>query len=366
MVAVGRAPARQRTRVSRVARRELRALERELGRGAARRAGSPRTAPPAIARTCLTTGAPRSWSSTRGLARTGRSRPSPEGRWRPPRRVIARARIDGAQVRLTGRRSWRRRRARPRRARGVLNETLIAGVAALAVLAFVFASALALLPLMMAVVAIPPRCSRCWAWPQITDVSFIVLFLTALIGLGIAIDYALIVTMRWREERDTAPPTTTRSAAPPRPPGAPWCFSRHNGRDRSAGRGRAADARSCARSAYGGLLIPLGVGGGGPDPVAGGAVEVRARGWTAAGCGGPSAPSATGPRSRGRRAATAWPRSVAGWRGAGRADARWAAEWCWASGGRQARRRGPARRGMKALERSDIGTGARSRPRSRC
>ncbi len=85
---------------------------------------------------------------------------------------------------------------------GVFNETLIAGVAALAVLAFVFASALALVPLLMAVVAIPTTMLAVLGLTAITDVSFIVLFLTALIGLGIAIDYALVLVMRWREERD--------------------------------------------------------------------------------------------------------------------------------------------------------------------
>ena len=37
-------------------------------------------------------------------------------------------------------------------------------------------------------------------------------FLVALVGLGIAIDYALLVVMRWREERPaTARPATRRS-----------------------------------------------------------------------------------------------------------------------------------------------------------
>jgi RND superfamily putative drug exporter len=35
----------------------------------------------------------------------------------------------------------------------------------------------------------------------ITDVSMIVEFLVALIGLGVAIDYSLLVVVRWREER---------------------------------------------------------------------------------------------------------------------------------------------------------------------
>jgi RND superfamily putative drug exporter len=36
----------------------------------------------------------------------------------------------------------------------------------------------------------------------VTDMSFIVQFLVALIGLGVAIDYSLLFVTRWREERD--------------------------------------------------------------------------------------------------------------------------------------------------------------------
>ncbi|MFW6725004.1 MMPL family transporter [Streptomyces sp. MAR4 CNY-716] len=35
-----------------------------------------------------------------------------------------------------------------------------------------------------------------------TEVPFVVEFLIALVGLGIAIDYSLLVVTRWREERD--------------------------------------------------------------------------------------------------------------------------------------------------------------------
>src|SRR5918997_1919878 len=83
-----------------------------------------------------------------------------------------------------------------------LSETMVAGLGALVVLAFVFASALALVPLLMAIVAIPVTLLAVLGLTAIVDVSFIVVFLVALIGLGIAIDYALIVVMRWREERE--------------------------------------------------------------------------------------------------------------------------------------------------------------------
>jgi RND superfamily putative drug exporter len=69
------------------------------------------------------------------------------------------------------------------------------------VLAFVFRSFMALVPLLMALVAIPTTFLLVWPLASVTDVSVIVQFLVALIGLGIAIDYALLVVVRWREER---------------------------------------------------------------------------------------------------------------------------------------------------------------------
>lgn len=85
---------------------------------------------------------------------------------------------------------------------GVLVETLIGAVGALAVLAFVFASMLALLPLLIAAVSILTTFLLLLPLTYATDVSFIVQFLIALIGLGVAIDYSLILVTRWREERD--------------------------------------------------------------------------------------------------------------------------------------------------------------------
>ena len=83
---------------------------------------------------------------------------------------------------------------------GVLAETLLAGAAALAVLAFVFGSALALIPLLMAAVAIPACFLAIFGLTEITSVSVIVQYLVALIGLGVAIDYSLLLVTRWREE----------------------------------------------------------------------------------------------------------------------------------------------------------------------
>ena len=85
---------------------------------------------------------------------------------------------------------------------GVLVETLIGAVGALAVLLFVFASALAFLPLVVAVVSILTTFLLLLPLTYLGDYSFIVQFLIALIGLGVAIDYSLLFVTRWREERD--------------------------------------------------------------------------------------------------------------------------------------------------------------------
>jgi putative drug exporter of the RND superfamily len=84
---------------------------------------------------------------------------------------------------------------------GILLEVLFGGLGALAVLAFVFASLFAFLPLLMAIVAIPTTFLAAYGLTSITSLSPIVSFLIGLVGLGVAIDYALLVVVRWREER---------------------------------------------------------------------------------------------------------------------------------------------------------------------
>jgi len=84
---------------------------------------------------------------------------------------------------------------------GVLVETLIGGLGALIVLLWIFGSFLAVLPLLVAAISIVTTFLLVWALTAITDVNAVVLFLIALIGLGVAIDYSLLVVTRWREER---------------------------------------------------------------------------------------------------------------------------------------------------------------------
>ena len=84
---------------------------------------------------------------------------------------------------------------------GVLVETLIGGAGALVVLAIVFASFLALVPLLIAAVSILSTLLVVLGLTYLTDISFIVEFLVSLVGLGVAIDYSLLLVTRWREER---------------------------------------------------------------------------------------------------------------------------------------------------------------------
>jgi putative drug exporter of the RND superfamily len=82
----------------------------------------------------------------------------------------------------------------------VLVETLIGAAGALAVLVFVFASAIAVVPLLIAVVTILTTFLLVLGMTHLTSVSFIIQFLVALVGLGVAVDYSLLIVNRWREE----------------------------------------------------------------------------------------------------------------------------------------------------------------------
>jgi putative drug exporter of the RND superfamily len=83
----------------------------------------------------------------------------------------------------------------------VLTETLIGGLGALLVLAFVFGSLLALVPLVVGATSILVTFLIVFGLAEVTQVSTYVEYLVALIGLGVAIDYSLLLVTRWREER---------------------------------------------------------------------------------------------------------------------------------------------------------------------
>jgi putative drug exporter of the RND superfamily len=83
----------------------------------------------------------------------------------------------------------------------VFLEAVIGGIGALVILLFVFGTLPAvLMPIVVAVAAILNTFTLVWGLTYITNVSIIVQFLIALVGLGVAIDYALLMIFRFRDE----------------------------------------------------------------------------------------------------------------------------------------------------------------------
>jgi putative drug exporter of the RND superfamily len=83
----------------------------------------------------------------------------------------------------------------------VLTEALIGGLGCLVILFFVFGTLPAVfMPIVVAIASILNTFTLIWALTYITDVSIIVQFLIALVGLGVAIDYALLMIFRFRDE----------------------------------------------------------------------------------------------------------------------------------------------------------------------
>ena len=83
----------------------------------------------------------------------------------------------------------------------VLVEAMIGGLGALVILLFVFGTLPAvLMPIVVAIAAILNTFTLVWALTYVTHVSIIVQFLIALVGLGVAIDYALLMIFRFRDE----------------------------------------------------------------------------------------------------------------------------------------------------------------------
>jgi RND superfamily putative drug exporter len=101
----------------------------------------------------------------------------------------------------------------------ILVEALIGGVGALVILLFTFGTLPAVaMPLLVAVAAILNTFTLVWLVSYLTDVSLVVQFLISLVGLGVAIDYALVMIFRFRDELrhgadvESAVATTTRHA----------------------------------------------------------------------------------------------------------------------------------------------------------
>ncbi|HEX6526181.1 MAG TPA: MMPL family transporter [Streptosporangiaceae bacterium] len=114
----------------------------------------------------------------------------------------------GWQVQITGSQLLQNG-AKPAKGTSLATEEMIGAVGALAILAFVFASFLALLPLIIGGISVLATFLLVGGLTEITGVSQIVEFLITLIGLGVAIDYSLLVVSRWREERANGLDNTT-------------------------------------------------------------------------------------------------------------------------------------------------------------
>ena len=83
----------------------------------------------------------------------------------------------------------------------ILTEAMIGGLGSLVILFFVFGTLPAvLIPIAIAVASILNTFTLVWILTDITNVSISVQFLIALVGLGVAIDYALLMIFRFRDE----------------------------------------------------------------------------------------------------------------------------------------------------------------------
>jgi RND superfamily putative drug exporter len=107
----------------------------------------------------------------------------------------------GVQAHLTGRDPIYDASSGGGQGPSVLTEALVGGLGSLVILFFVFGTLPAvLIPIAIAVAAILNTFTLVWVLTYITNVSIIVQFLIALVGLGVAIDYALLMIFRFRDE----------------------------------------------------------------------------------------------------------------------------------------------------------------------
>ena len=117
------------------------------------------------------------------------------------RAAAARGLPSGIQVEVTGHDPLEEASSHGGGGGNVLVEAMIGGLGAIIILLFVFGTLPAvLMPIAVAVGAILNTFTLVWALTYITNVSIIVQFLIALVGLGVAIDYSLLMIFRFRDE----------------------------------------------------------------------------------------------------------------------------------------------------------------------
>jgi RND superfamily putative drug exporter len=107
----------------------------------------------------------------------------------------------GIEAHLTGRDALQEASSGGGSGPSVLTEALIGGAGSLVILFFVFGTLPAvLMPIVIAIASILNTFTLVWILTYLTNVSIIVQFLIALVGLGVAIDYALLMIFRFRDE----------------------------------------------------------------------------------------------------------------------------------------------------------------------
>ncbi|MDX6507620.1 MAG: putative drug exporter of the superfamily [Gaiellaceae bacterium] len=107
----------------------------------------------------------------------------------------------GVQSYLTGRDALEEASSGGSGGPSILAEALLGIAGSLVILLFVFGTLPAvLMPIAVAVASILNTFTLVWILTYITNVSIIVQFLIALVGLGVAIDYALLMIFRFRDE----------------------------------------------------------------------------------------------------------------------------------------------------------------------
>jgi RND superfamily putative drug exporter len=117
------------------------------------------------------------------------------------RRAFQDAIPPGVTVNLTGRDALYESEGGDENGPSVLTEALIGAAGAIVILLFVFGTLPAIfMPMLMAAASILNTFTLIWALTYVTSVSLIVQFLVALVGLGVAIDYALLMIFRFRDE----------------------------------------------------------------------------------------------------------------------------------------------------------------------
>jgi putative drug exporter of the RND superfamily len=131
----------------------------------------------------------------------GRPSFSSDAHFKDIRAALKRAAPPGVETHVTGRDALYDSQGSESGGPSVLTEALIGGAGALVILLFVFGTLPAMLvPILIAIASILNTFTLIWALTYVTDVSIIVQFLVALVGLGVAIDYALLMIFRFREE----------------------------------------------------------------------------------------------------------------------------------------------------------------------